>query len=681
MTQLRGFAGPLGPRRPSYGVAAFAAAMLSLQISAAAHEGHAALPSKGATVQGNHLMVTAKALRSLGVELEKVTLRDLRRVVRARARVELPWYQQAMIASLVPGRVERTSVRPGEPIKAGMELARLESLELEDFQRDLLKADAELVLTQKIVEQRVGLGKLDAVAGVTILHAKHKRDEAATDVVVATQKLLALGIDRNAIRRLRETKRPVGVLTIKSPIDGVISEADVRGGQVVSTDQHLYHIVDTSKVSIVAEVLEADIASVKVGMPMRAEFPTLKLPVEGRVDHVHPALDLRSRIREAVAHVANPGGVLKPGQSGRVEIEVGKVEQAIACPGRALINSPGGPFVLIGRAAGRFERRKVTTGVQDGAFVEIRDGLFPGDQVVVVGRQMLAAMFHVEAQVKHATLMAAPGDNRPATGRIEIQGAVEIQTEAKHRISPRLEGRLIRILVEPGQRVEAGQVVAEIDSLPLRNLQLEFLRARLEREWTGATVARLRDLVTAAVAARRELWEREAELVVIDTELANLRAKLLAVGLPPEHFTRLGGVRLGSEPEPGIIASAVPLRAGGGGIVSDFDVMPGQVVRPSDTLFEVQEPANICVRGYAFEREALSVRVGDAVSLTFPALPGRAVPGKVVRLAPLMGAGERVLPVWIEAPNLGGILPEGASAKITLETRPTPQGNVADRRP
>lgn len=667
-------------------VAVMAAA--SGPMSAAAHEGHAALPTKGATVQGNQLLLSAKARQALGLETAKVALGDLRRVIRARARVELPWSQQAMITTLVPGRIERVLVRPGEPVKAGQELARVQSLELEDFQRDLLRADAELDLAGRILEQREGLGRADAIAQVEVLESRHERDEAAAQVVIATQKLLALGLDGSTVGRVRATKQPLGMLPITSPIDGVISHADVRTGQVVAPDEHLYHVVDASKISIVAEVLESDVAAVRAGQAIRAEFSAPPgTTVVGDIDHVHPALDPRTRTREAVAHVANPGGALRPGLTGRVEVEIERIEQAIVCPARALIDAPGGPFVLLRRGEDRFERRKVVPGLLDGDSVEVRGGLFPGDRVVVVGKQLLAAMFHVDSKAEGSPTQASVRSPGPpgslatdlhAPG-VVAQGTVELPTRAKYHIAPRIEGRLAKIRVEPGQRVEAGQVMAEVDSLTLRNLQLELLHTRLEHEWTRAAVDRLRALVPRAGVARRQLWERESELVVLETELAALRAKLRAVGLPAEVLRRLEEAGLATTPEAGLIAATIPLVAPAAGVVAHFEVVPGQVVRPSDTLFEVHDPSRVWIKGYVFERDAAAVRIGDGASVTFPSLPGRTATGVVVRIAPLFDPGERVLPVWVEVENPDGLLPEGAQARMTFASK-RPSGDRVARR-
>jgi RND family efflux transporter MFP subunit len=585
----------------------------------------------------------------------------------------LPWYQQAMITTLVPGRIARVSALPGEAVEAGRELAFVESLELEDLQRDLLRADTERELAARFLRQREELAEKDAISRVDLQQTRHVLDEATADVAIAIQKLLALGLDREAIERLRETREPLAGLPITSPIGGVVTHADVRVGQVVATDEHLFHIVDASEVSIVAEILESDVAAVEAGQPIRATFPALPgVTVEGHIDHVHPAIDPGTRTREAVAHVPNPGG-LRPGLSGRVEVEVERVEQAIVCPDRALIDAPGGPFVLLRRGEGTFERRRVEIGLRDGDRVEIRDGLFPGDQVVVVGRQLLAAMFHQDAGGAGA---ASPGrvlagsDATATAGRedgvIVARATVELPTRAKSFVGPRIEGRIATIRVEPGEHVEAGQVLAEVDSLGLRNLQLDLLRTRLELEWTRAAVDRLARLVPQGASPRRDLWQSESDLEVLETTQAALQSKLRAVGLPEEVLDRLMRAGLNEAGDEGLIAATLPLRAPAAGRVAHFDAVPGQVVRPSAAVFEVHDTDRVWVRGFVFESGAAGVHPGQSARLSFPALPGREAIGAVIRVAPTLEHAERVLPVWVEVENPDGLLVEGMLARAVL---------------
>ena len=103
-------------------------------VTVFAHEDHAPLPTKGVTVAGNNILLSEKARKAIGLTTVEITFGDLHRTVEVNARAELPWNQQAMITSLVPGRIEQVLVRPGESVGAGQELARLASMELESLQ-------------------------------------------------------------------------------------------------------------------------------------------------------------------------------------------------------------------------------------------------------------------------------------------------------------------------------------------------------------------------------------------------------------------------------------------------------------------------------------------------------------------------------------------------------------------
>ena len=94
-----------GARWPRVSPAALLLLALAVAGPGLAHDGHAALPSKGATVDGDKLLLSEAAREAIGLELGKVTLEDLCRSVRARTRVALPWSQQALITTLVPGRI------------------------------------------------------------------------------------------------------------------------------------------------------------------------------------------------------------------------------------------------------------------------------------------------------------------------------------------------------------------------------------------------------------------------------------------------------------------------------------------------------------------------------------------------------------------------------------------------
>ncbi len=139
---------------------------------AVGHENHAPLPTKGVTIAGDTIMLSDKAREAIGLTTEKIEFGDIDRTVTVSARVELPWYAQAMITSLVPGKIDAVLVRPGETVVPGQELARLVSTELESLQLDLLQAKTQLELAHKLVDQRTALDQQGVIAGKSLLESQ-----------------------------------------------------------------------------------------------------------------------------------------------------------------------------------------------------------------------------------------------------------------------------------------------------------------------------------------------------------------------------------------------------------------------------------------------------------------------------------------------------------------------------
>ncbi|MFV2069937.1 MAG: efflux RND transporter periplasmic adaptor subunit, partial [Pirellulales bacterium] len=196
-----------------------------------AHENHAPLPTKGVTIAGNNVLLSDKAREAIGLTTAKVTFADLHRTVEVNARVELPWKQQVMITSLVPGKIEQVFVRPGETVKAGQELARVVSMELEAIQLAMLQAASEVNLAERMLEQRRGLDTEGVIAGKIVLEAETTLAQKTAELRLAQEKLRALGINDKTFQSIRSSGRPLRFVSITSPIAGIIMHADVRIGQ------------------------------------------------------------------------------------------------------------------------------------------------------------------------------------------------------------------------------------------------------------------------------------------------------------------------------------------------------------------------------------------------------------------------------------------------------------------
>ncbi|MHC4405903.1 MAG: efflux RND transporter periplasmic adaptor subunit [Planctomycetota bacterium] len=637
--------------------------------TAFAHENHAPLPTKGVTVAGNNVLLSDKARVAIGLTTAKVTFADLHRTVEVNARVELPWRQQAMIASLVPGKIDQVLVRPGETVTAGQELARVVSMELEAIQLAMLQAASEVDLAKRLVEQRRGLDAEGAIAGKSVLEAETTLAQKTAELRIAEEKFRALGINGNTLKTIRTSGQPLRFVSITSPIGGIITHADVRIGQVVKTTDHLYHVVDPSRVWIVGEVLESDVRHLDKDQPVAARFTAYpQKQFDGVIDHVRLKMDRRRRTQSVVTAVDNGEGLLRPGMFGRVGIAVRVAKEAIVCPADAIIKSRTGRYVLVERSLGKYESRPVKLGLTKGKQVEVLEGVFPGDKVVVMGVYLLASLLGNE----HKARTSAAKENAQEASESERQlitvadATVELPTDRQAFAGPRIEGRICRVHVEPSQRVDAGQVLAEVDCLELRTVQLDLLQACSRLRLTEQSLARLEQLGQRSITPPRRIWELQNQRETLLHQVGSLKRKLAFFGLTEKEIVELEQIDLAQKDAEANLLAAVPIRAPAAGWIVGFHVVPGQVVRPEDQLFEVHDLSKVWVKGYVFERDAAQVAVGQPARVTFSAFPDLEAIGKVVRIAPMMDDNERVLPVWVEVDNPDRLLKEGMLARVAV---------------
>lgn len=640
-----------------------------------AHEGHAALPSTGATVEGNEVLVSEAARKGLGLETATVTLQDLSRVLRVRADVELPWTSRALVTTLVPGRVQRILVKPGERIEAGQELARIESVEIETLQFTLLQAAEEVSLAERLLAQRKPLAQTGAIAGKSLLEAETQLRQKRFQLALAERKLLALGISQKLLEQMRESRELIPAVSVTSPMDGVIAHADVRMGQFVDTEQHLFNIVDRSQTLVVGKVLETDAWQVEPGQAVSVRFPALPdATFNGTVQRERLSVDRQLRVLEVVVPVENSLGQLRPEMSGRMEITVHRVPEAISCPTAALIETPERTFVLLRRGEGKYERREVQTGLRTAEQVEIRDGLFPGDRVIVTGKKLLASMFHTEASSKDSPTdgSASRSAGSASTGpqwrthqALISQAVVEIPTAGKSFATSVIEGRVVKIHVEPGEAVQAGQLLAELDSQQLRSLQLELLETEEKLRRISTVIEQVEPLAASGSFPKSKFWEHQLEQKKLQFRLQQLERQLAMAGLSEESIAALRETDL-SKRDHELVFATVPVRSLTAGRVLDFDVVLGQIVHENDSLFEVQDSSQVWIEGYVFERQATEIAVGQTADLNFPAYPELHLSGQVVRTAPALNASVPVLPVWIEVQNPQQNLKEGMLAEVAF---------------
>ncbi|SIP94178.1 RND family efflux transporter, MFP subunit [Pseudacidovorax sp. RU35E] len=193
--------------------------------------------------------------------------------------------------------------------------------------------------------------------------------------------------------------------------------------------------------------------------------------------------------------------------------------------------------------------------------------------------------------VKLMTVAVTPFSSEP-----EFAGEVRAQVES--RLGFRVGGKLLRRQADLGQRVKAGQVLAELDPRDLRlsveAAQAQTTAARTQRDLAEADLARYRELRAKNFISAAEMERREASFKSAQAQFDQARAQLSAQGNQ---------------------AGYAVLTADAPGIVTAIDAEPGQVVAAGAPVVRVALDGPRDVVFAVPEDRAAQVRVGSAVSV------------------------------------------------------------------
>ena len=187
-------------------------------------------------------------------------------------------------------------------------------------------------------------------------------------------------------RQLAEV--PVRV-PVTAPRSGKVVKIDVIKGNAVEPGTSLLELADYNEVYAVARVYESQIGLIRKGMTARVYNPFLKgQEMDSKVDIIGTEVHPQSRTVEVWLRVKNPGERLKINMTVTVFFLADKADDAIAVPKMAVLGSGGEKFVFVVEGDNHI-RTPVVTGIENDKWVEIVEGVAPGDVVVTQGNYQL----------------------------------------------------------------------------------------------------------------------------------------------------------------------------------------------------------------------------------------------------------------------------------------------------
>ncbi|MFG1188243.1 efflux RND transporter periplasmic adaptor subunit [Xanthobacter flavus] len=347
-----------------------------------------------------------------------VTRGELVKTVVASGHVETAF--RVEIGSQITGMVREVLVDEGQAVTQGQPLVALETNELKalEVQADGAKAQAEArvrqmrELTRPAAEEALKqakanlanaeaaydraqqLAKSGAGTRVTLDDATKNIDVARTQVRTAELQVYTSspgGSDyvmaetqlNQASANLEMVQVRLGYATITAPRDGVLISRNVERGAVVQAGKALLVLAPAGDMQLVLQIDEKNLGLLKLGQTALASadaYPDQRFAAT--VTYINPSVDITRASVEVKLTVVDPPAYLRQDMTVSVDIAVDRRAAAVIVPARTVHDATSAaPWVLVVRD-GRARVQKVRIGLRAGEYVEILEGVAPGEMVL-----------------------------------------------------------------------------------------------------------------------------------------------------------------------------------------------------------------------------------------------------------------------------------------------------------
>ncbi len=252
---------------------------------------------------------------------------------------------------------------------------------LAQYRAQLVEAEASLREAQRQFDRASRLVESGSVStsqreqAETTLASGNARLETARQAIAVAEADVKVVESQIADIDLRLTRTE-----IKAPVAGTVSVRNARIGAIASGGgQPLFTIIRDGQIELVAEVTESDILRLEQGQKVAISVAGSNATLAGSVRLVSPVVDPLTRL--GAVHVAiDEDEAARSGMYGSAAVTITQAD-AIALPLSA-INTEDGVTTVRKVTDGTVEMVAIKTGIQDGAFIQVTEGLNEGDLVV-----------------------------------------------------------------------------------------------------------------------------------------------------------------------------------------------------------------------------------------------------------------------------------------------------------
>ena len=298
-----------------------------------------------------------------------------------------------------------------------------------------------------------------------------------------------------------------------------------------------------------------------------------------------------------------------------------------------------------------------------------------GDGNTAVSSQSRATGFFRPTPAQWATLTVEPVQHRLFRAEQLTEGKVAVDEDRSTPIFSPYAGRVTKLTARAGDVVERGQLLFTVEATDMVQAQNDFIAAvtSLNKARSALKLAQIVDtrqrlLYDGKAVPLKEVQNARAAL---DAAENDVRAGEVALEATRSRLRMLGksDEEIGDFQEKGAIDPATPIQAPIGGTIVQRKAGPGQYIGTgaSEPVYIIGDLSTVWLVAFIRETDAPAVRVGQPLSFTVPAYPGRPFAADVSYVAPALDPATRRLMVRATVDNAERLLKPEMFASVKIQ--------------
>jgi len=339
-----------------------------------------------ASVTANNVTLTAEQRQHIHLYIAAPS--TFHKTVETTGTVDFDNDQATSVLAPISGPVSRLLVAAGDRVKKGQPLAIVDSPDFATAISGYRKALATAHTARRLADLDKDLLQHQGVAQREEDQAQSDAANAEADAYAALQTLVSLDVDPKTIKDI-EQGHPISRVEgmIRSPIAGTVAERLITPGQLLQAGTTAcFTVADLSRVWVMAQVPDADLASIALGDPADVATGADAQKLAGKVDNIGALVNPDTRMVLARVLVENAAGLLRKQMYVSVRIHSRRPSTGMLVPVSAILRDDENlPFVYVADSADRFAQRPVMLGERSGDQYVIASGLKGGERIVVDG--------------------------------------------------------------------------------------------------------------------------------------------------------------------------------------------------------------------------------------------------------------------------------------------------------